>query len=165
MPDVNLGKITVTLLTTPPTPDQRGAQPRPRPALTLAEAHAQATFDFDEPGYLPAGFDFADAAVIDSPAKMVVLTFASPSGENFLLAEAPLSQYQLGSDGRRTYFVVGDSLEESSVGGGLAARSRKRTAGNASSVGLVWESDALLKHIIGSGLSEPEIERIAASLH
>ena len=100
MAEDTLDQITVTLVSKPSGPGGTG-QGHQTPGLSLAQARARASFSFDQPGYIPADFDFDDAAIVDSPSELVVLSFSAPTG-NFLLVVAPVSQYQPGDDGGGT---------------------------------------------------------------
>jgi len=162
--DITLGQITVTSAAKPNAPSQGGGTARQSTELTLSQARARSPFPFAEPSYIPSGFDFADAAVVESPATLIVLSYASPSGPNFTLVEAPLNQYKLGPDGKRRYLVVADSIEEASISGAPAARAQQDARpGGPVALGFIWEDGGRLNHIIGLGLSESELARIAAS--
>ena len=135
MAEVTLDQITVTLVSKPSGPGGTG-QGHQTPGLSLAQARARASFSFDQPGYIPADFDFDDAAIVDSPSELVVLSFSAPTG-NFLLVVAPVSQAWRRW---RRYLVVAGSLDESAVGGAPTALAQQHANSGASGiVGFVWD--------------------------
>jgi len=159
MSEITLDHVTVTLADRP-SPAAAGSAPaRPSAVLTASEAKARASFSFEEPDYLPTDVNFDAAAYVDSPGEMVLLSYSSQRG-NLVLVFAPLARFQPGDDGKRRYLVVAESVAESTVDGAPAALAQQ--AGGP--LGIVWEKGGRLNHILSQGLSESELERIAASI-
>jgi len=159
MSEITLDHVTVTLAARP-SPTATGSAPaRPSAVLTASEARARASFSFEEPDYLPDDFELDEAAFVDNPGEMVLLSYSSQRG-NFVLVFAPLARFQAGDDGKRRYLVVAESLVESTDDGVQAALAQQAGA----ALGIVWEKGGRLNHILGQGLSESELGRIAASI-
>ena len=158
MAEVTLGQVTATLAARPSPATAGSAPTRSSAGLTVSEARARASFSFEEPDYLPGDFGFDEAAFVGSPGEMVLLSYSGPQG-NLVLVLAPLSRFQAGEDGKRRYLVVGESLAESAVDGAPAALAQQGGA-----LGIVWEKRGRLNHILGQGISESELGRIAASV-
>src|SRR3989304_6498795 len=125
MSEITLDHVTVTLAARP-SPTATGSAPaRPSAVLTASEARARASFSFEEPYYLPDDFELDEAALVDNPGEMVLLSYSSQRG-NFVLVFAPLARFQAGDDGKRRYLVVAESLVESTVDGGQEAPPQQR---------------------------------------
>jgi len=158
MAEITLGQVTATLAARPSPAVAASAPTRQSAVLNVSEAKARASFSFEEPDYVPDDFGFDEAAFVDSPGEMVLLRYSSQRG-SLVLVFAPLSRFQRGEDGKRRYLVVGESLVELTVEGAPAALAQQGGA-----LGIVWEKGGRLNHILGQGISEFELGRIAASV-
>jgi hypothetical protein len=168
MADVTTGRAKVSLVSTPGPNNPQGPAPQglqARNSTSLTETRSLASFPVSVPGYT-AGFGFLQAGVLQKPRQAVVITFAADDKRTgFQIFQAPATQYQTGAAGQPTYFVVADNLTEVPVGTGVGARSLlPANPGGIATTSLVWEKGDLLYHLIGLGLSDQEITRIATSV-
>ncbi|HLF78195.1 MAG TPA: hypothetical protein VJB57_11975 [Dehalococcoidia bacterium] len=124
-----------------------------------------ATFPVSVPSYT-GGFQFFQAGVLQRPRQAVVITFAGEGKRlGFQIFQAPASQYQATAAGQPTYFVVADNLTEVPLGSAVGARSAlPPNPSGLATTSLVWEKGDVLYHMIGHGLSDQELTRIASSV-
>ncbi len=168
MADVTTGKAKVSLVSAPGPSNPQGPAPQgvqARNATSLNETRSLASFPVNVPGYT-AGFSFRQAGVLQQPRQAVVITFENDERRaGFQIFQAPASQYQTGTAGLPTYFVVADNLNSVPVGAGVGAHSLlPSNPGGIANTSLVWEKGDLLYHLIGHGLSDQELTRIATSV-
>ena len=171
MDQVNLGRVTVSLVARPQGTPSGGHQPQQAQttsSLTLEEAQRRASFHFGPPGYVPLGYRFLDAVYISGIRELVILTYVNSdksTGGWFAVIQAPLAQYESGN-GASNYLVVGDVLGPSAVGPSVAAALERvaRPGTDLKVLTLVWENGDLLQHLEGHNLPEAELQRIAASV-
>jgi hypothetical protein len=172
MADVTLARSKISLIEQPGGPGHAPASvPPPQPvqartSASLSETRGIAGFAMRTPSYT-AGFQFLHAAVLSSPRRGAVMSFTGPGNRRgFEVFQAPLSQYQQDAAGKALYYVVGESLSATTVGGSAAALASSPPAQGrpAAVTSLVWEAGDLLCHVTGMGLSQQELTRIATSM-
>jgi hypothetical protein len=168
MADVITGKAKVGLMAAPGpenTPETPSQPFQARNANTLAETRNLAAFPVNVPAYT-AGYAFLQAGVLQAPKQAVVMTFAGEAKRlGFQVFQAPSVQYQSGPHGKVSYYVVADNLNQTQVGAAVGARSAlPPNPSGLATTSLVWEKGDVLYHLIGHGLSDQEITRIATSI-
>lgn len=167
MPEVNLSELTVGLIAGP----NNGSRSKPPASIrqlgpmSIAEARSRSSFVVSLPASLPIGFEPVDAMMLSGDVQMTLLSFGSDNAK-LTLVQAPTSQYQPGKDGVRRYFVVGQSLTSTTVGGAPAALAEvpPLQADQPASYNLVWERNGVLNQLLGHNVAPDMIAATAASI-
>jgi hypothetical protein len=165
--EIDLGPVTVSLVSMP-----SGAGKNPAPAQTpVAEVHTNphdaALRGLPMPAALPDGVEFLDATLFRSPIAMAIWTYADVArGRSITIARTPIASLKTSPGGKPTAYVAGQSMTQISLGNAAAASvalSADRVS-PAAQESLVWLKDGAVIQLIGRGLVQGELERVANSL-